>query len=214
MGNGNGKFIVVEGPDGVGKSTSVQFVASHLRATTGAEVICTRLPGGTPAGERIRAIFKERATSMPLDEQIELLITAKHHLIEQVIKPAIAEGAYVIADRYVDSLMAYQWAGFSNFNLKFKEQIESRLLLERIDIFPDLKIVMECPVEVAERRMGCDNRATDALDSASPDFKRRVRTYFEHFLVESPHGHTFRVDSSGDVRSVEKQLMAIMANVL
>ncbi len=214
MGNGNGKFIVVEGPDGVGKSTSVKYMAAAIQAKYGVEVICTRLPGGTPEGERIREIFKRDAANLSIKDQVCLLVTAKRHLLDLIVRPAIERGAYVIADRYVDSLMAYQWAGFSSFNPRCKEQIEAALLFEQIDVFPDIKIVMECPVDLAEARMISDTRAADSLDSAGRDFKLRVRTYFEHFLTESPQGHTFRVDSSGSLPTVEKQLQSIINAVL
>lgn len=214
MNTGNGKFIVIEGPDGVGKSTAVSYIAEQLRSKLRDEVITVRLPGGTEEGERIRRLFKQNADRMSTEEQVKLLISAKRHLLDEVVRPAIQNGSYVIADRYIDSLLAYQWGGFNAFDHQWFTKILDELLLNQIDIAPDLKIVLECSTDEAERRMRGDARNKDVLDAAPNEFKLRVRTYYEHFLKESPCGHTFFVDSSGDVSSVEKQLRSIISRVL
>lgn len=209
-----GKMICIEGPDGVGKTTAVSFLSDYLRFELGLDVTLLRLPGGSQKGEEIRKRFKSSAHEMSVYEQIELLIQAKHYALEETVKPALARGSYVICDRFTDSLFAYQWAGFSKYDPDVKNTIIDLLLLEQIDVFPDLKIIMNCPTNVANDRMRQTRKELDSLDNETSDFKQRVREYYDTGLIESPYGSTVYVDTSVDLLSVQYSLRVLIDKLL
>lgn len=211
---GPGKFTVIEGPDGVGKTTAIEEIACYLRNTLGVEVQIVRLPGGTRRGEEIRTQFKAEATNLNVFEQINLLLEAKRHLLAEVVRPALERGHYVLCDRYIDSLLAYQWGGFSDFEPSVLQHIEDQILLEQIDVFPDLKIVLDCADDVAEKRMLDSGRTMDALDLAGAVFKGRVRRYYREYLKESPRGTTVFLETSGDRDGVQQQLRRLIQTLL
>lgn len=188
-----GKMIVIEGPDGAGKSTVAASIATFL-FTAGRDVVACRAPGGTAVGEAIRSFFKINADKLPLEDQITLMLMAQRHLASEVIKPALEAGKYVICDRYLDSLFAYQWAGFSEFNPAIRDRIEDGILLYAADVDPDLKIVLDCPVDTSMQRMQ-DSRIGehDVLDEMNRAFKRRVLSYYRNHVRESINGHTASV---------------------
>jgi len=190
-----GKMIVLEGPDGAGKSTAARHIRRVLEMQ-GQEVVMCRLPGGTAVGEVIRNFFKENAVYLPIEDQIAMLMLAKRQLVSEVIKPALAAGKSVVCDRFTDSLYAYQWAGFGEFDPQIKRRIDDNLLIYGIDVEPDLKIILDCPVEVSMQRMN-DSRAleNDVLDQMNKMFKKRIRSYYRHHLKESSHGHTVFVNT-------------------
>lgn len=189
----SGKMVVVEGPDGAGKSTVVANIASFLR-DAGHEVVTCRAPGGTDTGEAIRSFFKASAAQLSVEDQIALLLMAKRQLVSEVIRPALEADKYVICDRYLDSLFAYQWAGFSEFDPAILNRIEDNILLYGVDVEVDLKIVLDCPIEVSAQRMR-DSRIDehDTLDEMNRAFKRRVRSYYRNHVRESVNGHTVSV---------------------
>ena len=108
----NGKFIVIEGLEGAGKSTAVSYVLDWLRSHGVAQLETTREPGGTPLAEKMRSIVKE-VHDEPLTIQAELLLmyAARVQLVENRIKPALAKGAWVVGDRHDLSSQAYQGGG-------------------------------------------------------------------------------------------------------
>ena len=104
-------FITLEGLDGVGKSTQARLLADRLRAA-GEEVVECREPGGTPLGERLRALVLERgAWSVSARAEALLFAASRAQLVEEVVRPALSRGAFVVCDRYIDSSVAYQGAG-------------------------------------------------------------------------------------------------------
>ena len=103
-----GRFITLEGVDGAGKSTHTDWIADFLRAQ-GVEVVSTREPGGTPLGEKLRALVL--TDTMGLDTETLLMFAARCEHARQVIEPALARGAWVVCDRYTDATYAYQGGG-------------------------------------------------------------------------------------------------------
>ena len=185
-----GKLVIVEGADGCGKSTAVAHIAMLLQSR-GEEAVVCRLPGGTATGEVIRSFFKENATSIPIEDQISMLLLAKRQLIKEIITPALALGKYVICDRFLDSLYAYQWAGFSEFAPEIKQRIDDNVLIYGVDVNADLKIVLDCPIAESENRMQSSRVSeNDVLDQMNRRFKSRVRSYYRDHLVESAQGTT------------------------
>ena len=131
----NGKFIAIEGLEGAGKSTAHQFVVQLLNELGVNNVIFTREPGGTPLAEKLRALIKHE-TEEPITDKAELLMlyAARIQLVENVIKPALAQGKWVVGDRHDMSSQAYQGGGrrldadFMQMNLDFFHRTRERYL--------------------------------------------------------------------------------------
>lgn len=209
----HGRFIIIEGPDGSGKSTCSEAIARML-ASQGEDVVIVRSPGSTGLGEYIRDFFKASVGQLKIEDQIAMLLLSKRAMIDEILTPSLKEGKTVICDRFVDSLFAYQWAGLSNFDPAIKKRIEDNLIVYGIDIEPDLKIVLDCPVDVSDRRLN-NRRANerDTLDLMNLKFKNRVREYYAKHLRESAHGHTVFVNSVEGVENmvaVVKRLVSVL----
>ena len=109
-----GKFIVIDGPDGAGKTTQAMLLAEHLRAG-GLEVRLVRDPGGTAIGDRIRQILLDRTHGeMAVECELMLYMASRAQLAAEIIRPALAAGQCVLSDRYISSTIAYQGAGGAN----------------------------------------------------------------------------------------------------
>jgi dTMP kinase len=161
------KFITFEGVDGAGKSTHLAWFADTLRQR-GMDVLVTREPGGTPLGERLRDIL----LSQPMHAETEalLMFAARLEHIEQVIKPALQRGTWVVSDRFSDASFAYQGGG-RGVSLDKLEQLE-RWVHARFQ--PDLTLLFDIPVEVARQRLS--NIATlDRFEQEQSDFFEKVR---------------------------------------
>ena len=161
------KFITFEGVDGPGKSTHLQWFAETLRQR-GLEVLVTREPGGTPLGERLREIL----LSQPMHAETEALLMFATRLehIEQVIRPALQRGTWVISDRFSDASFAYQGGG-RGVALSKLEQLE-RWVHE--DLQPDLTLLFDIPIEVARQRLS-NNTTLDRFEQEKGSFFEKVR---------------------------------------
>ena len=161
-----GKFITFEGLDGCGKSTQLEKLAAVLRAE-GIEVLTTREPGGTEIGERIRAVLLDSRTA-GLDPWAEmaLMFASRAQQLAQVIEPALAQGRWVLCDRYTDSTEAYQGSG---------RQLGSQSVLRVHEVlcrgmWPDLTILMDSEVDHSVKRARRRNQV--AVDGDRPDENR------------------------------------------
>jgi dTMP kinase len=141
-------FVTFEGVDGSGKTTQTRLLAEQLRAE-GREVVETREPGGTPLGERIRELLLESERVAPWAETT-LFAAARAQLVADVIRPALARGADVVCDRYIDSSLAYQ--GLAR-GLGVDRVLELNLLVTG-GLLPDQTFLIDIPVEEAVRRSG------------------------------------------------------------
>jgi dTMP kinase len=170
-GTSSGLFIAFEGGEGVGKSTQATKLAEALRAM-GHEVVLTFEPGGTPVGERLRAVLLDRANTgmAPLAEALLYAADRAQH-VSSVIRPALERDAVVITDRYVDSSLAYQGAGRA-----IDERDIRRLSRWATDgLMPDLTIVLDIDPEIGLQRV---TGPGDRLEAESLAFHRRVRQEF------------------------------------
>jgi len=175
-----GKFITIEGLDGCGKSTQLERLAAALR-NQGVDVVTTREPGGTPLGEKIRAVLLDsRTAGVDPWAELALMFAARAQHIAEVIAPALAAGRFVLCDRFTDSSEAYQGGGR-------KLGSEPVLALHRTlcgDLQPDLTILMDsevaASVERARRRNLQKGVAVDEnrFESESRAFFQRVRDKF------------------------------------
>ena len=192
-----GKFITIEGIEGVGKSTNIDYLVSLIEAH-GQPVLKTREPGGTPIAEDIRRLLKEHRDE-PLPDVAELLLVfaARSINVDNVIRPALNSGSWVISDRFTDSTRAYQGGG-RGFS---RDSIEWLAEFVHGDLQPDLTILLDAPVEMAMQR--ADRRGDrDRFEIEKTDFFRRVRqTYLE--LAEREPERFAIVDCSMDLAPVQ-----------
>lgn len=158
-------FVTFEGVDGSGKTTQTRLLAEQLRAE-GREVVETREPGGTPLGERIRELLLQSERVAPWAETT-LFAAARAQLVADVIRPALAGGADVVCDRYIDSSLAYQ--GLAR-GLGVDRVLELNLLVTG-GLLPDRTFLIDIPVEEAARRTGS---RPDRIEREGQGFAARV----------------------------------------
>lgn len=143
-----GKFITIEGGEGVGKSTQIGALRDWL-AEQGLEVVLTREPGGTPRAERIRALLLEPSEeAMPATCELLLMFAARATHVENLIKPALARGAWVVCDRFIDATYAYQGGG-RGFDRELIKTLERAVLGS---LRPDLTLLLDAPVAIGAAR--------------------------------------------------------------
>ena len=192
-----GKFITFEGIDGAGKSTHVEGVAAFLRAR-GNNVITTREPGGTPLGERLRALLLHE--KMHLETEALLMFAARREHIALLIAPALERGDWVISDRFTDASFAYQGGGR-------KLSLEKLRALEQwvhADLHPDLTLLFDVPLEVARQRLD-QSRALDKFEQEQQAFFAGVREIYLQRASEFPRRIRV-IDSTRPLDDVSRQL--------
>ncbi|MCE0556926.1 MULTISPECIES: dTMP kinase [unclassified Motilimonas] len=208
----SGKFIVIEGLEGAGKSSAVAGVKAWLSANGVQEIVCTREPGGTPLAEKMRSIVKDNTDEI-LSDKAELLLmyAARVQLVETVIKPALARGAYVIGDRHDLSSQAYQGGG-RGINLALIQQIKGAVLA---DFHPDLTLYMDIdPVQGLQRASA--RGELDRIEQQAIDFFQRTRATYLSLVAQDPHAYV--IDASQTLPEVtlqiEQQLTQVAEQIL
>ncbi|MEJ2763147.1 dTMP kinase [Photobacterium sp. MCCC 1A19761] len=179
-----GKFIVIEGLEGAGKSTAINLVAKVLQEHGIAEPVLTREPGGTPLAEQMRTLVKQGHPDEPLTDMAELLLlyAARIQLVDNVIKPALAQGRWVVGDRHDMSSQAYQGGG-RGFDPVVMENLRDTVLG---DFRPDLTLYMDIdPVLGLERARG--RGELDRIEQMNIDFFHRTRARFLALAEQDPH---------------------------
>lgn len=163
-----GKFITLEGGDGVGKTTNLAFIDDYLRQQ-GLTVVTTREPGGTELAEKIRSLLLD-SESEAISEHAELLLVfaARAQHIKHVIEPALAAGAWVLCDRFTDATYAYQGGG-RNMRVSAIEWLENWV---QGSLRPDLTLLLDAPVEIGLGRA----KSRGVLDR----FEAEKVSFFEH----------------------------------
>ncbi len=206
----HGRFITIEGPEGGGKTTQAVRLARHLEAR-GQRVHLTREPGGTWLGERIRELLLARTGSTAATDSLTdalLFNAARRQLVEEVIRPALAEGTTVLSARYADSTLAYQGygAGVSLEDLRALADIATDGLV------PDLTLLLDRPVEagLARKAPGDVTRFEAEFDL---DFHRRVRAGFLALADEAPERFVV-VDATASVDAVAAALAVAVDDLL
>ena len=194
-----GRFITLEGVDGAGKSTHVQFVADAIAASAGGHVIVTREPGGTDLAERLReAILAEPMA--PLAETL-LIAAARADHVARVIRPALEAGSSVVCDRFCDATVAYQGAG-KGVPLELIDRLAEAA---HPDLRPDLTLVFDCSYEVARQRLDSSGKQLDRFEREDRAFFERVRNaYLSRARAEPARMRV--IDAAADVTRIRKQL--------
>ena len=203
-----GKFIVIDGPDGAGKSTHLKLLAEHLRGQ-GAAVREVRDPGGTVIGDKVRAILLDKAhDEMAVPCEVMLYMASRAQLVAQVIAQALKAGQCVLCDRYISSTVAYQGAGGAD--------VEAILAAGQAavgDVWPDLTVILDLPAEVGLGRIRARNgRGRDDFDrveSKKLEFHRKVRQRFLWQAKRWPEKFAV-VDAAGEVEAVQQRLRQVI----
>ncbi|HZW87073.1 MAG TPA: dTMP kinase [Gallionella sp.] len=198
------KFITFEGVDGAGKSTHLAWFAAALRQR-GAEVVVTREPGGTALGEQLREMLLQQ--KMTTGTEAMLMFAARLEHVEQVIKPALRAGKWVVSDRFSDASFAYQGGGRGMDWEKLK-QLEQWV---HPDLQPDLTLLFDVPVEVARQRLK-NNVSLDRFEQEQDDFFERVRAAYHRRVAENPQRYAV-IDAAGPLAAVQQQLAGIITSI-
>ena len=193
----SGKFIVIDGPDGAGKSTQVRLLAESLRAA-GVELCTVRDPGGTVIGDKVRQILLDVGhQAMDPATETMLFMASRAQLVAEVIRPALAAGKCVLSDRYISSTIAYQGAaGVDPAAIRAVADVAVG------GLWPDLTILLDLPAEEGLRRLARDH---DRMEAKGLAFHQRVREGFLRQAQEDPQ--RFEVVSAvGPTQDVQQRL--------
>lgn len=200
-----GKFITLEGGEGVGKSTQAKALVDHL-ARCGISAIATREVGGSPSAEEIRALWLSKGEGYwdPLSEVLLIMAARREHMAQKIL-PALESGTWVISDRFIDSTRAYQGVGLG-------------LGIEKIDViykqiagdfWPDLTLLLDAPVNIGLGRMVARKGEDDRYQQQKMAFHETLRKAFNDIAKHEPD--RFRIiDASADAVAVSD---AIAKNV-
>jgi dTMP kinase len=198
------KFITFEGMDGAGKSTHLGWFADALRQR-GLNVVVTREPGGTPLGEQLREILLHH--SMCPGTEAMLMFAARLEHIEQVIKPALRSGKWVVSDRFSDASFAYQGGG-RGVDWDKLRQLEQWV---HADLQPDLTLFFDVTVDVARQRLE-SNVSLDRFEQEQADFFERVRSGYHKRISENPKRYAV-IDAGLTVQLVKHKLEEIIISL-
>jgi len=198
-----GRFITLEGIEGVGKSTHLALMAEHLRRA-GIVVTVTREPGGTPLAEELRRIVLHASAPLPVEAELMLMFTARAVHLAEVIRPALARGEWVLCDRFTDATRAYQGGGRG----QPRERIE--MLAEWIhgDLTPDLTLLLDAPVDTALARTR-GRGSEDRFERETQAFFERVRETYLQLASDNPQRFAV-VDAAASLAEVEGEVLALL----
>lgn len=202
-----GLLITLEGGEGAGKSTNLDYIKQQLEAA-GKSVRVTREPGGSALGEKIRQLLLDPAfTGMGTDTELLLMFAARAEHISQVIKPAISAGAIVLCDRFTDATYAYQGGG-RGIAMQRIQVLEDYV---QGDFRPDLTLLFDLPVELGLARAG-KRGELDRFEREQQQFFENVRqTYLQRAAAEPDR---FRIiDASRELPDVRKALDSVISDI-
>lgn len=201
-----GLFITVEGVDGAGKSTAMNWLAEQMAAQR--TTVLTREPGGTPLGERLRELLLHE--KMDLETETLLMFAARREHMAQVILPALARGEVVISDRFTDATFAYQGGGRG---VDWDKIIQLEHWVQG-DLQPDFTLLFDVPLEIARARIAQraaqTQTALDKFEQEPFDFFKRTRDAYLRRAEQSPQ-RVAVIDSTQSLDDVKRQISAAIA---
>jgi len=202
-----GKFITLEGIDGAGKSTQLEYVVAWLQER-GLPVVVTREPGGTPLGERLRSILLDNATVMHPETEALLMFAARREHLDKVIVPALEAGSCVVSDRFTDASFAYQGGGRG---LEW-EKIEALESWVQGDLQPDLTLYFDISVELGRQRVDAI-KTRDRFEQEQADFHLEVREAYLKRAQQFPH-RIHVIDARQPVEAVRNNVEKSLSDLL
>ncbi|MAN52278.1 MULTISPECIES: dTMP kinase [unclassified Marinimicrobium] len=202
-----GRFITVEGTEGVGKSTNLNFIQQWLEGQ-GHRVLVTREPGGTPLAEELRSLLlaPRDETVDPMAELLMVFAARAQHL-EQVIKPALAAGTWVLCDRFTDSTYAYQGGG-RGFDQSVIAQLET---LVQGELRPDLTVILDIDVEKGLARAS-QRSVPDRFEGEAVAFFERVRAVYHELAARAPNRYAV-VDAGQPLEQVQQAIKQVLISL-
>ncbi|MDP7536589.1 MAG: dTMP kinase [Methylococcales bacterium] len=201
----SGQFITLEGGEGLGKSTNLHFIKSFLE-NQGLSVVVTREPGGTPLAEQIRSLLLEERVEAVADKtELLLMFSARAQHLKEVVHPALAQGQWVISDRFTDATYAYQGGG-RQMEISLIQQLETWVQ----GLFrPDLTFLLDAPISVSMQRVK-ERLNNDRFEQEQLPFFERVR---EAYLVQA-RNHPNRIQIINANQSLESVQQDMIAHLL
>lgn len=205
MSNHTGRFITFEGGEGVGKSTNIQFVAEWLQQR-GVETLITREPGGTEIAEKIRNELLKAHHGEPMSDLAELLLVfaARAQHLEKTICPALAQGVWVLCDRFTDSTIAYQGFGRGLSH----DVINNLKQLVQQGLEPDCTFLLEAPLELgmarARGRADAAGEQVDRFETEKLEFFQRVQSGFA--ALAEQHNRFRRINAANELAQVQADI--------
>jgi len=201
-------FITLEGPEGSGKTSHIPYLVEYLREK-GYIVFPTREPGGTSIGEQIRDVIHD-LKNVEMHPRTETLLyqAARAQIVEQVIKPRLANGEIVVSDRYYDSTIAYQGYGHQ----QDLEQVRQLVRYATGGLVPDLTILLDLDVEIGLGRKKKDNE-WNRLDAYTVEFHKRVRAGYLEMVKTEPNRWVV-VNAEQKWESVQEELRRVIVGKL
>jgi dTMP kinase len=200
-----GKFLTVEGIDGAGKSTHIGFMTGFL-AARGKTVVTSREPGGTPLGEKLRALLLHE--KMDLETEALLMFASRREHIAQVIEPALAAGSWVLSDRFTDASFAYQSGGRGMDRHKM-EALEAWV---HPHLQPDLTLLFDVPLEVARERLDA-TRTLDKFEREQDAFFARCRAEYLRRAEQFPARFVV-IDSTRSIAKTQDRISEALETLL
>ena len=202
-----GKFITVEGIEGVGKTTNIDFIHQQLLAA-GRDVVVTREPGGTPLGEAIRGLLLDPAyTGMDSTCELQLMFAARAEHLARVIRPALENGQWVLCDRFTDATYAYQGGG-RGIDTGVIARLEA---LVQGDFRPDITLLLDVPVEIGLSRAGKRGQL-DRFEQEQVEFFERVRDSYLAMAKQYTERYQI-IDASLPLDQVQQQIRDVLTGL-
>lgn len=199
-----GKFITVEGTEGVGKSTNMAFIEQWLKKA-GKELVITREPGGTVLGEKLRAVLLDaKEQSMSDDTELLLMFAARAQHLHEIIIPALDAGKWVLCDRFTDATYAYQGGG-RGIEMARIAQLEQWV---QGDLRPDMTLILDLPVDEGLARAG-KRSAPDRFELEKHDFFNKVRDTYLARAKAQPERYQV-IDASPAIPQVQASIQSVL----
>lgn len=198
-----GRFLSLEGVEGAGKSTNLVFVVDYLQAR-GIDIVETREPGGTPLGESLRDLLLDPRTRLSARTELLLMYASRLELVEQIIRPALTRGAWVVSDRFADASFAYQGGGRQ---LGF-EQVASLHQWVLGDFEPHCTLYLDLPVEISLERVAARGES-DRFEKEQQVFFEAVRDGYRRRLQQSPV-RFHAIDATESLSSVQRAISRVL----
>lgn len=204
----NGKFITIEGGEGVGKSSNIAFILSYLK-NKNIDIISTREPGGTEISEKIRNLLLDANNkAMVSDTELLLMFAARAQHLEELIKPSLALKKWVLCDRFTDATYAYQGGG-RGISMQRIAALENWV---QGDLRPDLTILLDVSIQIGMQRAS-ERSEPDRIEQEKNNFFESVRQTYLQMAKDSPQ--RFRViDASQTLVDVQKDIATTLDEYL